>query len=156
MTHRTFRDLLESGDVRQLMKHWRAAAPHLPQPETVEQAEIVMHMARTGAESVSFDKRAYSHAWLTERARPSQLPDNLKPRAERLYPRVVSAVMIANKVTNQYFAPAAAEVQTAMEHAVLDAQAEGRLEDSVFVHARMMEARDRTYRQLFGAPTPKV
>lgn len=156
MVASTFRELLESGDVLALLKCWATIAPHLPCPDGYEQGEITMHIARTATESVSFNKRAYSHAWLTERMLPSQLPDNLKPKAERLYPRVVSAVMIGAKARNPYFEPAVQEAQKAMEHAVLDAEADGRLEDAAFVKSRMMEARERTYRQLFGASKPQV
>lgn len=45
--------------------------------------------------------------------------------------------------------PAAAEVQRAMCDAVEDAYAEGR-RDPIFVKARMMDARQKARRQLFG------
>jgi hypothetical protein len=145
-----FRTLLEAGDVDALRGAWAMAAPHLPQPETREDAEIVMHHARTTAESISFRKRAYSHAWLTERALPSGLPDELRPRAERMYPVVVSAVGISVNTKNEFLKPVIAEVRGAMEHAVLEAEADGKLKDSEHVQQRMFEARERTYRQLLG------
>lgn len=152
----SFHTLLEDGDVDMLMACWKAVAPHLPQPQSRMHAEITMHMARTVAESVTFKLRAYSHAWLVERSLPSQLPDHLKPRAERIYPRVVSAVMIGGKVRNPYFQPAVDEAHKAMQNAVLDAEADGKLEHSAFVRTRMLEAREKTYKQLFGALTPQV
>lgn len=121
----------------------------MPAPETVEQAEIVMHMARTQAESLPLRARAYSHCWLTERALPSQLPDALKPSAERLYPVVVDAVGISVNTKNEYLRPAMLEVRGAMEYAVADAFADNR-KDSPFVTQRMNEARERTMRALFG------
>jgi hypothetical protein len=145
-----FLALLEAGDVDALRDVWAKVAPHLPQPDTREKAEIVMHMARTSSTQVHFRRRAYSHSWLTERSLPSQLPDELKPRAERMYPRIVEGVGIAIKARNPLFQPVADEARKAMEHAVLDAEAEGKLSDGQFVTERMNEARDRTYRSLLG------
>lgn len=149
MSGAAFRALLEAGDVDALRGAWAQVAPHLPQPESHEQAEIVMHHARTASESMTFKARAYSHYWLGERALPSGLPDALKPKAERLYPRIAEAVGIAVKASNPYFKDAAAEVRQAMTDAVEDAYADGRT-DPVFVRARMADAKARTYRALFG------
>ena len=149
MSAAAFRALLEAGDVGALRTAWGRVAAHLPQPETQEQAEVVMHHARTSSESISFKARAYSHRWLTERALPSGLPDELRRPAERLYPKIAEAVGISVGVSNPLFKPAAQEVQKAMSDAVEDAYAEGR-KDPVFVQARMQEAREKTWRSLFG------
>lgn len=149
MSAAAFRALLEAGDIRALRTAWGRVAAHLPQPESDEQAEIVMHHARTSSESISFEARAWSHRWLTERNLPSGLPDELKPPAERLYPRIAEAVGISVKASNPHLQAAAQEVQGAMAHAVEDAYAEGRT-DPAFVKARMEEARQRTYKALFG------
>lgn len=149
MSALAFRNLLEAGDVAGLRAWWAVHAPNMPQPESAGAAEIVMHRARTEAESVSFAKRAWSHAWLCERSLPSGLPDHLKPRAQRLYPVVVEAVGISVNARNPYLKPAMIEVRTSMEHAVLDAYAEDRREPA-FLKARMAEARDKTMRALFG------
>jgi hypothetical protein len=109
-----------------------------------------MHRARTAAQSISLRARAYSHAWLCERGLPSGLPDELKPKAQRLYPVVALGVGISVNARNPLLRPAMAEVRGAMEHAVLDAEAEGRLADAPFVKARMDEAREKTMRALFG------
>jgi hypothetical protein len=90
-----FRAALETLDVELTRKIWAHAMPHLPQPETDDETLTAMHAARTAMESMSFSKRAYSHAWLMERMLPSQLPDNLRPRAQRRYPQTMSAVGIA-------------------------------------------------------------
>ncbi len=145
-----FRNLLEAGDVDGLRAHWADHAPKMPQPETAEQAEIVMHRARTEAASISLRARAYSHAWLCERSLPSGLPDDLKPKAERMFPIIVEAVGISVNTMNPLMRPAMLEVRGAMEDAVNDAYADGR-KDPAFVTARMTEARDRTMRALFGA-----
>lgn len=146
----SFRNLLEAGDVEGLRAHWADHAPKMPQPETAEQAEIVMHRARTEAASISLRARAYSHAWLCERSLPSGLPDDLKPKAERIYPIVVEAVGISVSARSPLLRPAMLEVRGAMEDAVNDAYADGR-KDPAFVKARMNEASDRTMRALFGA-----
>jgi hypothetical protein len=147
--HDEFRQLLETGNVDALRAAWARAMPGMPQPETREHAEIAMHMARTSSTLILFKYRAWSHAWLTERNLPSQLPDALRPRAERAYPGVVQAVGISVNFHSPLLAPAANEIRGAMEHAVLDAFAAGR-RDPGFVTIRMQEARAKTERSLFG------
>lgn len=149
MTALAFRNLLERGDVEGLRAFWRQASPHLPQPETREQAEIVMHRARTEAESVPLKKRAYSHRWLCDRGLPSGLPDELKPRAERIYPRVVEAVGISVNARSEMLKPLARQVERAMADAVEEAYADGRT-DPGFIKTRMAEVKDRTWRELMG------
>ena len=137
-----FRALLEAGDVDGLVKAWRVVAPHLPQPKSRDQAEIVMHIARTQAASVTLQKRQYSHGWLTERQLPSGLPDELVPT-------IVEAVGISVNFRSAYLKPAAGEVRGAMEAAVEDCYANGD-KDPVVVQAQMAAARDRTMKALFG------
>lgn len=147
MSATDMRRCLEECDVRGARALWAKLSPHLPQPESDEQALVVLHHARTQAGSIAFRHRAYSHAWLSERGLPSGLPDRLKPRAERLYSRIVSAIGIAVKATAEWRKPAAAIIQRAMSDAVEDAYAEGRT-DPEFVRARMGEARRRAARGL--------
>lgn len=108
-----------------------------------------MHRARTEAGGVSLRARAWSHRWLEERGFPSGLPDNLKPKAERLCPKVIGAVGISVNTSNPYLKPATVEVRQAMEYAVNDAYADGRT-DPAFVSQRMEEARAKTWRKLVG------
>lgn len=150
MSRTEFGRLLDDGDVDGLCAAWAQVAPHLPQPTTRAQAEIIMHRARTEAASVMFAKRAWSHRWLTERGLPSGLPDTLKPRAERMYPRVVDAVGIACKTRSAALAPAAVLIRGAMETAVQHCYADGRTEPG-FVRAQMMQARQAETQRLFGA-----
>ena len=84
---------------------------------------------------------------------PSHLPDDLKPKAERMYPRIAEGVGISVNVRNPLLKPAATEVRKAMEDAVSDAYADGRT-DPAFVTKRMQEARDKTWRALMGAALP--
>jgi hypothetical protein len=144
-----FRAALEAGDFRQLRRISETAEPHLARL-TDEQAEIVMHDARTRTKSLPFQKRAWSHRWLTERGLESGLPDRLRPKADQLYPRVAAAVGISVTARNPLLAAVAPLIRESMQDAVLEAQADGRLEDDGFVRARMQEARERTTKALLG------
>lgn len=149
MSAAAFRALLEEGDVDGLCSAWGKLFPGMPLPETRDQAEIVMHRARTEAESVSLKARAWSHRWLTERGLPSGLPDQLRPLAERMYPVIAQAVGISVNFSAGWMKPAAAQIERAMGDAVEEAFAEGQREPA-FVSARMHEARVRTEKALFG------
>lgn len=70
------------------------------------------------------------------------MPDDLKPKAERIYPRIVSAVGIAVKATNPRRKSHALAIQSAMSDAVAEAYADGKT-DPAFVSQRMKEARER-------------
>lgn len=106
-----------------------------------------MHAARTAAETVTFRKRAYSHSWLLERGYQSNLPDRLKPSAERIYPRVAEGVGISCKTDKEWLKPALVEVQGAMSDAVEDCFANGD-RDPVTVKSRMLEVRKETLKKL--------
>lgn len=149
MSASEFRSLLAAGDVRGLRAYWAKVSPQLPQLRNDEEAEIAMHMARTSAKSIPLKLRVWSHRWLVERMLPSQLPDALRARAERMYPVVRDAVGISVNFSSALLAPAALEIRSSMEDAVEDAYAEGRT-DPGFVTSRMQEARARTTRALFG------
>jgi hypothetical protein len=144
-----FRQLLEAGDVAALRRAWHRIAPTMPQPDSDEQAEVVMHHARTQSHTVGFRHRAYSHRWLTERMLPSALPDQLKPSAERMYPVVVEGVGVSVNFRSPDMAPAALEVRGAINEAIQDCYADGRTEPA-FVTQRMDEAKRRTLKALFG------
>lgn len=137
------RGILKECDVQAAKRAWG---------ETDDARTLVMlHMARTAARSIPLDLRAYSHRWLLGHGLPSQLPDRLRPKAERLYPQVVNAVGIAVKMRDQALAGAGVEIRRSMEDMVLEAEADGRLTDTGFVKARMMEARDKAKRKLWLA-----
>lgn len=144
-----FRAALEAGNFRQLRRISEKAEPHLPRL-TDDQAEVVMHDARTRAESVPLKKRLWSHRWLSERGHQSGLPDRLRPSAEQVCPQIVAAVGISIKTTSAIIAPAAEAIRSEMEMAVKEADADGRLEDSAFVRARILEARARALRSYLG------
>lgn len=149
MKQADFYAALEAGDVRLVRRMSASFMPHLPQPKTAAGAEIAMHMARTVCEFINPKARLYSHSWLKERDLPSQLPDRMKPSAERVYPIVVEAVGISVNTKNPILKPAMIEVRQAMEEAVLDCYANGDTASAI-VRPRMMEAREKTLRSLFG------
>ena len=137
-----FLQCLVEGDYRGVRRLFAALHPHLPAPASDEQAEIALHMARTQTQSVPFDLRAWSHSWLVERGYPSQLPDELKPKAERIYPRVVSAVGIAMKATNPDRQPETLYIRGKMEAVVADMFATDKgVPDPELVSKRMLETR---------------
>lgn len=141
-----FRDMLERADVAGVRRLLPEIMPHFPPPKTTEEVEVTLHMARTACELLALQKRAWSHAWLSERGYPSQLPDILKPAAERMYPRVVEAVGVAVKAGSPERAPLAKAVQGAMAQVVEEMYAEGD-RDPVLVRQRMFEARAKVYKQ---------
>jgi hypothetical protein len=141
MMHEHFRAALETLDVALVRKMWAHVMPHLPQPENDDDAMTSIHMARTAIPMIRFRDRAYSHSWLLERGYPSQLPDNLRPRAERLYPVTVPAVGLAVKNRT----PVASGILRAMEGAVLDVG----VKDSALTKRAIMSARAKA-RRFFG------
>jgi len=137
---------LEAVDVEGMRRLWAKVAPHFPRHDNAGMVAAI-HLARTKSDLVRFKLRAYSHAWLIDHGYPSLLPDDLRPRAQRIYPVIASGVGIA--VRSKYEEVRAA-VERAMIDAVLCAEAEGRLTDAPFVKARMSEARSYAVKKLFG------
>ena len=142
--HAEFRRCLVDLDLAGARAIWAAVAPHLPQPNGDTEALATLHLARTSSASIAGRLRFYSHRWLLDRGLPSQLPDRLKPRAERLYPRIAEGVGIS---VNSKYPEVIRCVRGAMEYAVQDAYADGRSEPA-FVSRRMREARQRELRGL--------
>jgi hypothetical protein len=140
--------ILTEGDHKAFRRHWGDLFPHLAAaaPKNDAEAEVSMHYARTISENVGVGLRQYSHRWLTEQNYPSGLPDELRPSAEQVCPRVAAAVGLT--VGTKPYSPL---IREAMEHAVLDAEADGRLNDDAFVRSRIQEARTKSIRQLFGS-----
>jgi hypothetical protein len=138
-----FRRALEECDIATIRKLWAHVAPGMPQPATDFEALAALHHARTQAASIALKQRAWSHRWLLDHDLPSGLPDPLKPRAERLYPQVVSAVGISvNVYRSKRVAERVGEIRQAMSDAVAGAYADHNTEPG-FVKARMMEARNK-------------
>jgi len=119
----------------------------MPQPKSDADTLVAIHHARTQSIWLRFRARAYSHAWLMERGLPTGLPDDLRPKAERLYPVFASAVGVAVKSS---YPQVVQEISCAMTDAVLEAEDDGRLTDSPFVKARMLEERQKARKRLFG------
>ena len=143
-----FRRCLVDCDKEGIRKIWKHVAPNMPIPENDDDTLVCIHITRTATERLPFRFRAYSHSWLRERfpVNPSLLPEDLKPRAERMYPRIVSAVGICvasfgNKKTDYHH-----HVSTKLCELVADMYADG-IEDPVLIKARMKELHDRLRRE---------
>jgi hypothetical protein len=139
-----FQDCLVDLDVHIARRLWVRVCEHLPQPQNDNEMLVMLHHARTQAESIDLRMRAYSHAWLCERSLPSGLPDELKPAAERIYPKIVSAVGVAVKpfTDTPSAIELAKETERVMSEAVAECYADG-VTDPEVIRARMREAQDR-------------
>lgn len=133
-------------DVVLMRKLYKRIFPHLPQPQSDLAALTIMHMARTQDAVLSDSLRFYSHRWLLDQGHPSQLPDQLKPNAERMYPTVAESVGIS---VNSKYPEVQVAVHGAMRDAVMEAYEDGRKEPG-FVGLRMQEARRKEQKKLFG------
>lgn len=144
-----FRRCLEEIDIAGVRRLWAHVSPHLPQPKTDHEALVTIHHARTQANSIRLRLRAWSHRWLLDNGYPSGLPDELKPSAERLYPKIVQGVGISVNAKSALMKPITGLIRKSMEDAVSDAFADGNI-DPVFVSARMKEAREKEVKRLLG------
>lgn len=145
-----YRDALERLDINGMRKLWAYTNPQHPHPGSDADVLASMHMARTQISDLPLKLRFYSHSWLLERNLPSMLPDRLRPSADRMYPRVVKAVGLSVSSSSPIAAPILHLVRGAMEEAVLEAVADGKLDDSEYVKKRIIEAKDRTVAKLLG------
>ena len=136
------RRCLLACDVEGVRRLWQHAMPHLPQPESDAAALISIHYARTQMASLPLKPRAYSHRWLIDNGFPSGLPDDLKPKAERIYPRIVDGVGIAFLARNPAMVPVSTAIRDKTAEAVLDCYANGD-RDPIIVKPRMLETRAR-------------
>jgi hypothetical protein len=137
-----FKRCLIDLDTEAAIRLWPTVFPQSPLPSGREEILLVLHFARTKTQALAFRLRAYSHSWLCERGLPSALPDNLRPKADRLYPRIVEAVGVSVKDLSGRRQEYARRLEKAMADAVAEAYADGR-RDSEFVRLRMQEARER-------------
>ncbi len=122
--------------------------PHLPPPANVTEAIKSLHIARTAMKTATNKERFYSHCWLRDYNLGflSQLPDVLKPSAEKMYPIVARSVGIAVK-SAQEGDPMGIAVRGVMEDAVRETYADGHGDDPKIVKGRMMEMRARFKRR---------
>ena len=112
------RRCLEEVDVDGIRALWRMVAPEMPQSAADRDVEISIHYARTQSDWLRITQRFYSHRWLLDHAMLSGLPDHLRPSAERMYPRVVSAVGISINAQSAWLKPIVPLVRGAIENAV--------------------------------------
>jgi hypothetical protein len=146
MSARELVDCLERMDIEGVRRLWARVAPRMGSHDDVGM-QAAIHLARTKSDLIRFKLRAYSHSWLIDHGYPSLLPDEMRPRAQRIYPVTSHGVGIAVK---SKYDEVRITVAGAMQDAVLEAEADGRLTDAPFVKGRMMEARRRATKKLFG------
>ena len=139
---RAFREALADADVGRCMALWAAVRPHMPQPGSRLEAEVMMHGARTAAESIPLPKRLYSHGWLEERGYKSELPDDLRPEPRR--PVIVSAVGISVNFSRGR-REEAKYIERVMADAAADAMLSG-ITDPALVSRIMWQARREAMR----------
>lgn len=149
--HDAFRQCLMDLDIAGMRKLARATLPYLPQPGTDTEALTTMHMARTQMQTIPPRQRYSSHRWLTERGMPSQLPDRLRPSAERMYPKKVLGVAFAP--AGNAGPEACGMITEAVEYAVNDCFANGDTATAI-VKPQMMRARLRERKALM-LPMPR-
>src|SRR5882724_6378311 len=116
-----FRRCLEECDISAVRKLWWHLAPDLHKPASDHEALATIHRARTEAVWMHLRLRAYSHRWLLDHGYPSALPDELKPKAERLYPQIVEAVGISVNTVSSRLKPLAVIIRQNMADAVMEA-----------------------------------
>lgn len=143
------RRALESHDLMTCCKLWETVAPGMPQPKDEHQARVMMHHACTQVPNISMRSRAYSHRWLLDHGYPSGLPDDLRPKAEQMFPKVVEAIGIACGSTSEALKPLVPIIRDAMEAVVLEHYANG-IKDPKIIKPRMLEARRLAVKKLLG------
>lgn len=141
---------LEAGDVAGVRRLWAHVRPGMPQPKTDREAEIILHMARTQSIVCSFAARAYSHRWLLDNGYPSQLPDNLKPKADRMYPPIHEGVGLALGATGALGRAIKPQIENAMVYAINEVYADHKRPFAPTVKKRMFEAKDKITKKLIG------
>jgi hypothetical protein len=146
------RRCLVECDVAAARLLWHQLAPHAPAPKTDYDALCCIHYARTITATIGLRLRSYSHHWLIDHGLPSGLPDELRQKADRLYPHIVDAVGLAAKSS---FPEVANAVQTAMEGGVHDCYADNRRE-GLFVRSVVLERRAQAKKALHGILSEKA
>lgn len=147
-----FRRCLVELDVNGMRKLHAHVSPHLPSPGDDRLVLATMHRARTQLRTMALKDRAYSHRWLLDHGYPSGLPDELKPRAERLYPRVVAATGFSANFGPKLLKPLKHPVEHAVGEVILDAYGTDKVDkiDHAKLRGAMLEKKDETVRKLVG------
>ncbi len=136
-------------DVPAMRRLWASVGALYHQPKTDHEALSTLHYARTISEQMSTRARVYSHRWLLDYNLPSGLPDDLKPAADRLYPRIAEAVGLSLNTRSELLKPILPLVQAEMNDAISEAFADGR-KDTPHVRMRMAEAKTKAMKKLVG------
>ena len=131
------RDCLISLDVARAREVWRYLHPDKPPPRFDHDVLVLLHAARTSAQSVPLHLRRYSHSWLVERGLTSMLSPEDRPV-------VVEGVGFA-ALRPQPHTPLLRRVA---EDAVMDIYADDDHPDPDMVRARVREVTVRERRKL--------
>ena len=140
---------LSDDDVKSFRQAWNLTAPGNPIKTDVE-AELVFHVSRTKISKVRLKQRAYSHRWLTERGYPSDLPDELREKAERMYPTKVECVAICVAASSPFGVEMAKIIEKAMTDAVADVYASNKHPDDELVRERILHAKAAAEKAILG------
>ena len=149
MLNEEFRECMIELDIYLARKLWNHTFPHLVQPTTDQQMLVMLHHARTQTQSISLRLRAYSHRWLCDNGYPSGLPDELKPKAEQIFPKVVEAVGISVNVRSPEMQPVADAMHGAMVESVMNSFEDG-VKDPKIVKDNMLLAKVKAFRKMIG------
>lgn len=143
------RRCLEALDIEGIKKLWAHLAPHMVTGSTDHDILMSLHMARTQAKSIALKLRAYSHRWLLDNGYPSALPEDLKPKAEQMFPKIVTMTGIS---VNSKYQIVQDEIGGAMHEVAGNCYADGN-EDQAYIKRHMLDARLRARKRL-GLPKP--
>jgi hypothetical protein len=147
-----FRLILASLDVQAARRYAARHEAHLPRLGSDFEVLALLHCARTATQTIVPRLRFYSHRWLLDHGLPSQLPDRLRPSAERMYPKIVRAVGVA---VGSKHAEVKHAITGAMNGAINDCYANGDTDDLI-VSTQMREARARERKALGLPPRPQL
>jgi len=128
-------------DVKRAMGIWKSERPNAAQPENEYQATMMLHYARARMPSMPEQLRFYSHSWLINNGFPSELPDELKPKAQRMYPILAGAVGVSSGSLGGRKSAFNYAIDKVMSDAVLETHADGYKLDSPIVKHRILEMR---------------
>lgn len=146
------RRCLDELDVNGMRKLHARMYPHLPSPGDNKLVLATMHRARTQRRDMPLRARAYSHTWLLAHGYPSGLPDMLKPKAERIYPRKVGATGFAPSFSSPILKPIKTHVEHDVGVVILDAYATDKVDriDHRKLRSEMLAETARSIRRLVG------
>ncbi len=125
-------------DVATVIRLWKNISPEMPQPESVYDAMVSVHLARVAMGNIPRKARQFSKRWLQD-------------HAERT-PVVAAAVGVAVKPLSRYSINRANDVQETLTESVYDSIKVGLDidEEAPEVRTRMTRAKEKLLRPIVG------